>query len=284
MKKIEQGTKFIEAHTQVFQCPTCHRAYEQVEGHSLVCSNGHRIDLNKKGTLNFLNRTVDTEYDDGMLEARRHVLSEGLFDGIIQTVADALESHEQTILDIGTGEGSPLAKLLALRGEQDTGIGFDISKAGVNLATQLPTQAFFMVADLAHLPFADASIDTIVEFFSPSAYDEFDRVLKDGGRLIKVIPNAGYLHELREMLYPVDSPNHTYSNEKVSARFMEHYPNATSIETTYQWQIPTDCYVDLLHMTPLHWGARPEAQKLAETSPISNVTVDVTVLIVENMG
>ena len=184
-------------------------------------------------------------------------------------------------MDVGTGEGTPFARLLAKRGNIDTGIGFDISKAGVNLATQLDTDAFFAVADLANLPFNDDSFDSIVEFFSPSAYEEFKRVLAPEGTLVKVVPSSGYLHELREMLYPVDSPNHTYSNQKVVDRFMENYPNATQTEISYQWQIPADLYVDLLHMTPLHWGARPEAQAAAEATPLPAVTVNVVVLTVK---
>lgn len=280
MKKIDQGTAFVREHAHLFQCPTCREPYERVEAHTLICPNGHTIDVNKKGSLNFLNHAVDTEYDDAMLEARRRVLAAGLFDGIIKAVADQLPTEPQTLLDVGTGEGTPLAKLLDLRHNQDVGIGFDISKAGVNLGTQLDSPAFFMVADLAHLPFNENSLDAIVEFFSPSAYDEFNRVLKPGGRLVKVIPNAGYLHELREMLYPVDSSNHTYSNEKVLTRFMERYPQASQQTVTYTWEIPADKYVDLLHMTPLHWGARPEAQALAESTPLQRVTVDVTVLTV----
>ncbi|MBM7616809.1 23S rRNA (guanine745-N1)-methyltransferase [Weissella uvarum] len=281
MKKIDRGTAFVQQHLSLFQCPTCRAAYTEVDGHSLVCPNHHTLDVNKKGSLNFLNRNVDTEYDDAMLASRRKVLSAGLFDGIVTAVGTALDAQAQTILDVGTGEGTPLAKLLAERNNQDVGLGFDISKAGINLATQLDTDAFYLVADLAHLPFMDHQIDTIVEFFSPSAYEEFNRVLKPGGRLVKVIPNAGYLHELREMLYPVDSKNHTYSNDKVLNHFMATYPQATQQRVQYTWTIPADIYVDLLHMTPLHWGARPEAQALAEQTPLDQVTVDVTVLVVD---
>ena len=281
MKKIEKGIKFVSEHLDMFRCNVDGEPYDHVEGNTLVCAHNHRLDINKKGSLYFLNHAVNTEYDDAMLAARRRVLTAGLFDGIVDAVAAQLPADPQRIMDVGTGEGTPFARLLAKRGNIDTGIGFDISKAGVNLATQLDTDAFFAVADLANLPFNDNSFDSIVEFFSPSAYEEFKRVLAPEGTLVKVVPSSGYLHELREMLYPVDSPNHTYSNQKVVDRFMENYPNATQTEISYQWQIPADLYVDLLHMTPLHWGARPEAQAAAEATPLPAVTVNVVVLTVK---
>ncbi|MDR3242125.1 MAG: methyltransferase domain-containing protein [Lactobacillaceae bacterium] len=278
MKKIEKGQHFLQDNLHMFRCNVCNSAYARIDGTSLVCENGHRIDLNKKGSLVFLNHSVNTEYDDHMLAARRRVLTTGLFDGIVNGVNQALPQEQQRILDVGTGEGTPFVKLIDQRQVDDVAIGFDISKAGINLATQLETDAFFTVADLAQLPFTDNAFDSVIEFFSPSAYGEFNRVLKNGGTLVKVVPNSGYLHELREMLYPVDSPTHTYENTRVVDLFMEHYPEATIEHVNYQWAIPAELWVDLLHMTPLHWGARPEAQAAAEAQPLPFVTVDVVVL------
>ncbi|EJF33512.1 rRNA large subunit methyltransferase A [Weissella koreensis KCTC 3621] len=278
MKKIERGQKFITKNLELFRCNVCHEPYSEVQDTSLICPNQHRLDLNKKGGLVFLNHAVNTEYDDKMLAARRRVLTAGLFDGIITAVAANLPTTKQTVLDVGTGEGTPLARLLEQRAGLDTAIGFDISKAGINLATQLDTSAFFTVADLAQLPFNDDSFDSVVEFFSPSAYQEFNRVLKPGGKIVKVVPNTNYLHELREMLYPIDSPNHTYDNQKVVDRFISQYPDAEIQNITYQWEIPADLWIDLLHMTPLHWGARQEAQIAAEQTSLPFVTVDIQVL------
>lgn len=282
MKKIDKGVQFVTQNLNMFRCLVDNEPYDHMVEHTLVCPQGHRLDLNKKGSLYFLNKAVNTEYDDSMLASRRKVLTAGLFDGIVQAVHEALPDQPQRMLDVGTGEGTPLKRLLDLRQQDDTAIGFDISKAGVNLATQLVSEAFFAVADLAKLPFTDDSFDSIVEFFSPSAYEEFKRVLAPGGTLVKIVPASGYLYELREILYPVDSPKHTYQNDKVVQRFMENYPTATQREITYTWEIPSDLYVDLLHMTPLHWGARPETQTIAENMALTQVTVNVVLMTYQN--
>lgn len=285
MKKIDLAANFLASQVSRFKCPVCQQAYTTVQGHSIICSQHHQLDLNKKGTLNFLMHPASTEYDDAMLADRRRVLTAGLFDGIIEAVAQSLPKKPQTMLDVGTGEGTPLAKLLALRSEQaDIALGFDISKAGINLASQLKSPAFFLTADLAHLPFVDQSFDSLVEFFSPSAYAEFSRVLKPGGQVVKVVPAAGYLRELREQLYPSSSPQHTYSNQAVVDRFFEHYPSGQMQAVQYDWPIPTDLYQSLLHMTPLHWGARQEAQVAAEQTPLKSVTVDVVLLTATEPG
>ena len=86
MKKIDKGIAFIKQNVSMFRCLVDNEPYDHVDGHSLVCPQGHQLDLNKKGAINFLNKTANTEYDDSMLAARRKVLTAGLFDGIVQAV------------------------------------------------------------------------------------------------------------------------------------------------------------------------------------------------------
>ncbi len=57
-----------------------------------------------------------------------------------------------------------------------------------------------MIGDLANLPLLDNSIDILLNLLSPANYQEFARVLKPGGLLIKVIPGSEYLKEVRQAL------------------------------------------------------------------------------------
>lgn len=283
MKKIDQAATFLAAHTQLFRCPVCLEPYATVEGHSLICPNGHNVDLSKKGTLYFMQRAVASEYDNDMLAARRRMLQAGLFAGITDAFAAKLPAGPQTILDVGCGEGTPLDDVLKHRNGQDAAIGFDLSKPGINLATQLDNDAFFCVADLAQMPFADHQFTAILDLFSPSAYNEFNRVLAPGGKLLKVIPNPDYLIELRQAIFPAGSAHASYDNSNVLDLFQKHYPTATVERIRYQVPVPTELFADLMLMTPMHWGADEARLAEVKANPFPAITVDVTLLTAEGV-
>ena len=140
-----------------------------VEGYSLICAQGHRFDLSNKGTLFLIKHGVKSDYDQKELwQARRHVLQHGLFDGVLEQIIQRMPQRNLTYIDVGCGEGTPLARIRAQRQQfQDQAIGFDISKDAINLATQQTANSFFCIADLAALPFADHQIDVIVDILSP---------------------------------------------------------------------------------------------------------------------
>ncbi|WP_093625618.1 methyltransferase domain-containing protein [Limosilactobacillus gorillae] len=279
MRKIERAKQWVQNHSTLFICPVCGDPTLTIEGDSLVCSVGHRTDFNKHGYLYFLKGRSNDEYDRKMLTDRRRLLEAGLFSPMVQAVCGQLPSAPTTILDVGTGEGTPLLQLAKLRNSQDTMVGFDISKAGIQLAAQLDLEAFFCVADLRKLPFANESFGAVVEFFSPSDYKEFDRLLAPGATLIKVIPNAGYLAELRSLLYGAVGRHSVYNNQPVVDLFMDHYPNAKQIPVHYQFPLPMELRQAMVEMSPLHWGK--DARKLSDEDlkSLAAVTVDVTVLV-----
>ena len=131
LKKIERGTMFIQTQSDLFRCPTCHQMMHAQEK-ALVCLEGHRFDVSKKGTLYFLNHQIKTDYDREMFEHRRKLIVHGMY----QPLLDLLQPfcQNQRILDVGCGEGSFLQQL----NEQATlspSVGFDISKEGIYLAS-----------------------------------------------------------------------------------------------------------------------------------------------------
>lgn len=280
MKKIEKQRQFVRAHLDLFRCPTCQEPFAQLEENSIVCGRGHRIDFNKHGYLHFLKGAADTEYGREMFLARRQLLDAGLFKPIIQAVAERLPQRPLKILDVGTGEGTPLAQLATLRaGQGDSLLGFDIAKAGVTLATQLDLDAFFCVADLRQLPFNDQAFDAVIELFSPSDYAEFNRVLAPDGTLVKVIPNADYLVELRHLLYSQDDRHAHYDNSQVRELFARHYPDSQVQRVRYRFALPAGMAAALVEMTPLHWGRGAKQLTASELAGLQAVTVDVSLLI-----
>ncbi|MFT8748039.1 methyltransferase domain-containing protein [Liquorilactobacillus nagelii] len=279
MKKIEQAAAWLKKNYQLFRCPYCESAFRQPETKSLICQQGHSFDLSKKGTLYLLKKSYQTNYDDPALwQSRRKLLQAGLFTPIFAKIKDLLPTSSSRILDAGCGEGSALAYFAAEKKKNDTLVGFDLAKSALNLATQLDSAAFFCEADLANLPFQTASFDAICDIFTPSAYQEFERVLVPGGRLVKVIPGPAYLAELRHLLYAENSGNYNYSNQKVKNLFFEHYPTAKELALNYKFSLNSTTFQQLLKMTPLQWGASEARLTEVQQLTLPEITVDVVVL------
>lgn len=278
MRKINEKAATIAAAGQLFACPVCGGALT-VSDTSLVCIQGHRYDLSKKGTVNFLSTPFPTEYTEPMLAARRRVLDAGFFDPFLNAIADQL-THADRLLDIGCGEGTPTAKLAA---KPDLTVGFDISTPAIKLAGALNSPAIFCVADLAHLPFMNDSFTAIADIFSPGAYQEFERVLAPGSTIYKIIPASGYLRELRQALY-ADTPKATYSNERVLSHFLERYPNATQTPITYDFECNAELFADIVAMTPLTWQAPEKERAALLANPLPSIHVDVVLLTAKVPG
>ncbi|MFC4696577.1 methyltransferase domain-containing protein [Enterococcus aquimarinus] len=275
LKKIERGAMFIQTQSDLFRCPTCHQMMHAQEK-ALVCLEGHRFDVSKKGTLYFLNHQIKTDYDQEMFEHRRKLIVHGMY----QPLLDLLQPfcQNQRILDVGCGEGSFLQQL----NEQATllpSVGFDISKEGIYLASDYGENVFWCVADLTNLPFQEDRFTTILNIFSPSNYQEFQRVLVDGGQLIKVVPRSGYLKELRAAFYPEDEKKQHYSNQAVVEKFQETFRESERQTLTYVFDIPESCQLSLLEMSPLEWGVSMEIKEKLQKNPLKRITIDLDILI-----
>lgn len=271
LKKIDRGALFLAKQQELFRCPNCHQKMSQKEK-SLVCVNGHRFDLAKKGTLYFLDHQIKTEYDNEMFAPRGRMIRSGMYQPVIEKIADLMQTGN--LLDVGCGEGSFLQQINHLK-TNSVNIGFDIAKEGIYLASNQPFDAFWCVADLTNLPFADQSFDTILNIFSPSQYREFKRVMKPDGCVVKVVPQSGYLQELRAIYHP---DGEAYSNEAVIQRFTEELKIDQRERITYTFEIPEENRLDLLEMSPLEWQVSPEVKAKLAANPLKEITVDVEIL------
>lgn len=271
LKKIERGANFLAKQQALFRCPKCHREMIQKEK-SLTCGNGHRFDLAKKGTLYFLDHQIKSDYDQEMFAPRGRMIRSGMYQPVVEKIAELIQTGN--VLDVGCGEGSFLQQINQLN-ENPVTIGFDIAKEGIYLASNQPIDAFWCVADLTNLPFADQSFDTILNIFSPSQYREFKRVLKPNGCVVKIVPQTHYLKELRAVYRP---EGESYSNEAVIQRFTEEMTIDQRERVTYEFEIPENNRLDLLEMSPLEWQVSPEIKANLAANPLKKITIDVEIL------
>lgn len=272
LSKKERALQFLAQNLDWFCCPLCQSSFS-LAADGLRCENHHHFDLSRKGMTYFLQHQYKTEYDKAMFSARRKMIQNGIYQPMLEAVKECLPTQDYRLLDVGCGEGSFTQRLQL---EQGTSFGIDVSKEGIQLATDYMNEScWFAVADLTHLPLKSHSTDVILDLFSPAHYEEFQRILQPEGYVVKIIPAAHYLKELRQAFYH-DTAKEKYSNEQVTQRLKEKMEVLHHRRITYEVPILEEWQQDVLHMSPIHWAANK--QQLAATH-LTKLTIDVELYV-----
>ncbi len=245
-----------------FICPVCKSElllFEKI----YKCPYNHCFDVSKDGYVNLLmsqQSSLKRHGDDKlMVRARREFLEKGFYgelrEKLCETVNEAI-SENSTIIDVGCGEGYYTSEISKINDFEIFGI--DISKDALKYAAKSVKNSSFAVASAFSLPFADASADCVLSVFAPSAYEEFHRVLKSDGKLIKAIPLEDHLWELKCALY-----KEPYKN-KPEKRNDELFELITLKEIKYEINLTQKEDIEnLFKMTPYYYKTgRADSEKL----------------------
>ena len=266
------------ASATAFACPICQENLTLVES-SLKCCNRHSFDLAKFGYVNLAPQIKQSaNYDKENFQNRQQILEAGFYQAILEVVSDLLSNSKnaKTILDIGCGEGFYSRKLQESHSEK-TFYAFDISKDSVQIAAKSePNWAVnWFVGDLARLPIKDASMDILLDIFSPANYGEFRRVLSKDGILIKVIPTKNHLKEIRQNVQD-QLTNKDYSNQDIKNHFQEHFTILSSQTASLTKPITAEQLQSLLSMTPLLFHID---QTKIDWSQLTEITIEAEILV-----
>ena len=288
MKKKDVIAQLIARYCHIFRCPVCGNAMT-MDTATLVCAKRHTFDLARRGYLNLLLRPTRTRYDTTMLTARQTLCRNGFFAPLTETMRDiimqetARRSHlsPAVILDAGCGEGTHLRQLTdalqqALPGRFQ-GVGLDISKDGIQLAVRDSWDIIWCVANLSQLPIQEQCCDIVLNILSPANYDEFRRILSKTGLLIKVVPGARHLEELRALM-SAGGTQKPSSPERVIQHFSTSCALRDTHHLTYTAALKSEQVAQLLTMTPLAWNADDEQRERVLGVGLSEITVDVHIL------
>ena len=266
------------ASATAFACPICQENLTLLES-SLKCCNRHSFDLAKFGYINLAPQIKQSaNYDKENFQNRQQILEAGFYQAILEAISDLLASSKnaKTILDIGCGEGF-YSRKLQKRHPDKTFYAFDISKDSVQIAAKSePNWAVnWFVGDLARLPIKDASMDILLDIFSPANYGEFRRVLSKDGILIKVIPTENHLREIRQRVQD-QLTNKDYSNQDIKNHFQEYFTILSNQTVSLTKTITTDQLQALLSMTPLLFHID---QSKIDWSQLTEITIEAEILV-----
>lgn len=262
----------FQVNSRLFACPICKQEIEISNEGKMSCLSNHTFDVAKQGYVYMLNRPVQSMYGKELFDSRHTVIQAGIYDRLRAAIAREITVAQPVLLDTGCGEGSHLHRICEQL-DRPVGVGIDISKEGIIAAAKYNPEELWCVGDLANSPFNEQSFDAILNILSPANYDEFKRLLKRGGKVIKVVPQENYLKELRKQAF-ADSEKESYTNGQTVERFKASFANTEVKRITYT--VPLEPYLvqNLLEMTPMGWHIEDK-----ESIQLQEITIDLDLLI-----
>ena len=283
---------------RVLACPVCGKQLDLggPQGRSLVCSFGHSFDLAKQGYVNLYRGKPINEYTKESFQERQTILEKGMYAHLLDEICRFLSDYagpakspvpggvaeKKVLLDAGCGEGYYTREIALQFGDALELYGTDLSRDSIQLAAGTangqgsgPADIRWFVSDIGRLPAADKSVDYVLDIFTSANYQEFQRVLADGGFLIKVIPGEGHVKELREaasdQLYHKE-----YKERRGAAVFGEHFDVVLQKTVSRTFEVTPEERDIFIRMTPLLFAV--DKSKIDWTQ-IKTITVEGQLLI-----
>ncbi len=269
------------------RCPVCGEALTRLEK-TCACEKGHFFDIARQGYVNLLLHSGSGKRhgdDKRMVAARRDFLERGFYDplsGLLASLCCEYTGSEVLLLDAGCGEGKYTCDALsALRsaGKTAAGVGVDISKEALIYAARRDKSLTLLVASSSALPLMDGCADAVLNVFSPLAREEFLRVLKPGGILLRAWPLEKHLWELKTLIYDEPYPN------KPADPVCEGFTLLESKELRYPIHLSSSAEIQaLFEMTPYYYKtSRADQQKAADAQALT-VTLEFGVGVYRKDG
>jgi 23S rRNA (guanine745-N1)-methyltransferase len=167
----------------------------------VFCPCGHAFDVARSGYINLLQPQERRSKQPGdtaaAIAGRRRLHDSGVTQPLLHAIAEIMAaSPSDVILDAGCGEGFYLGTLA--RETDFDAHGVDISIPAVDAAARRYPGCEWIVANADRcMPYADRSFSIVMSITARMNMGEFQRVLRDDGRLLVALPAPEDLVELR---------------------------------------------------------------------------------------
>jgi len=268
-------------------CPVCKdKLIKDVSNKIYKCENNHTYDIAKEGYVNLLISNQKRSKNPGdskeMVLSRVEFLSMDYYkpisDKINEMIVECLEKNNSdkfNIMDLGCGEGYYLTNLKNYMDEKNIKAnyyGMDVSKEAVKYASKTDKDCVWAVGNNFHIPSCDKSIDCILSVFSPIDINECNRILKDDGVFIRVLPRTNHLIQLRNIIY-----SEVHLNEKVykADAYENEYIKESNV--TFDITLNKEEILSLLKMTPHYWKSTAENKEKLELYESLVITIDMRI-------
>lgn len=253
----------------IIQCPKCKNELVLINK-TYKCLNNHCYDLSKEGYVNLLMNKSFAGDNKEMVNARNDFLNKGYYSFLTDALLDKIDNHS-IVLDCGCGEGYYTNKISL--NKSITLYGTDVSKLAIQKAAKKDNlkKITYFVSSIYNLPVMDNSIDYILNICAPLCEDEFKRVLKENGRLIKVIPAKDHLIELKEVLY-----DDVYLND--DELILNNFNQLNRTNVCIKKIVEGDDIKNLFMMTPYYYKTPKEAMSKLDNLNSLEITMSFDVI------
>ena len=266
-------------------CPVCKKQMSKSAG-AYVCPEKHSYDISRRGYVNLLqsNKSKSKRHGDDklMIEARTEFLNTDSYKPLCDLMCELLQKYNPQnacVLDAGCGDCYYTGKIEKALADKNASIaGIDISKFALIAAAKHSKNVRLAVASVFALPTADFSCDAVLNVFSPFAPEEYNRVLKRGGVLLRVIPLENHLFSLKKAVY--DNP---LKNPKENTD-IDGFILAESKALKYSITLDDNSEIEsLFKMTPYYYKtSRTDQQKLEKLNSLTT-EIEFCVLVYKKL-
>ena len=251
-------------------CPKCKSRLTKVDK-TMKCENHHSYDLAREGYVNLLLNKTNSGDNLEMVEARKNFLSSGHYDFLVDYLVDILKNYDD-IIDCGCGEGYYTNKISQILDKNI--VAFDISKSAISKAAKKNNNNTYFVGSIYNILIDDNQVDCVLNICAPFSEKEFIRILKNGGRIVKVIPAKNHLLELKQFLY-----DKVYLNDETVKTDNLKEENRTYLSRKVT--INNQDLMNLFKMTPYYFRTKNEDITRLNNLESLEITFSFEVIIYE---
>lgn len=262
-KKCRQSERSLTMSN--FICPVCSEGLTATSK-SLTCPNNHNFDTAKSGYTNLLlSQSVKTKHhgdDKLMVRSRQAFLDKGYYKPLLDLICEVVKQHAfkgLRILDAGCGEcwyTANIYECLAKNKITPKMFAVDISKDALTVGAKRNKHIELAVASAFRLPVQLNSCDIVLSLFAPFSAEEFGRVLKNDGILIRAIPLEKHLWNLKAAVYEKPYENEPEDLDQAGFEIIGNREIRESIHLNNNTDI-----LNVFAMTPYYYKTSAEDQK-----------------------